>query len=230
VPNKFGANMQRWSRQRCATASRRLAALRRPAVVAVVAARATHVRNAAGAVAVLLVTLDETTRPAVNSAFNPRMTMQPTAPATASTLPAGAAISRAAAAKLFGQPIDQIAVGTAGQPVSGSWNYEWHQSKTPGRNVIAIMPGSDPARASEYVLVGAHNDHVGVNATSVDHDSLARGEQGHASAGRQRSVVPTHRGAATHDRLAHRLRAPHPRATARLDHERRGRRRLRHAP
>jgi hypothetical protein len=126
----------------------------------------------AGAVAVLLVTLDETTRPAVNSAFNPRMTMQPTAPATASTLPAGAAISRAAAAKLFGQPIDQIAVGTAGQPVSGSWNYEWHQSKTPGRNVIAIMPGSDPARASEYVLVGAHNDHVGVNATSVDHDSL----------------------------------------------------------
>jgi Zn-dependent M28 family amino/carboxypeptidase len=56
--------------------------------------------------------------------------------------------------------------------VSGSWNYEWHQSKTPGRNVIAIMPGSDPARASEYVLVGAHNDHVGVNATAVDHDSL----------------------------------------------------------
>src|SRR3954467_9071830 len=34
------------------------------------------------------------------------------------------------------------------------------------------MPGSDPARAGEYVLVGAHNDHVGTNATSVDHDSL----------------------------------------------------------
>ena len=45
-------------------------------------------------------------------------------------------------------------------------------SKTPGRNVIAILPGSDPARAAEYVAVGAHNDHNGVNATAVDHDSL----------------------------------------------------------
>ena len=45
-------------------------------------------------------------------------------------------------------------------------------SPTPARNVIAIMPGSDPARAGEYVLVGAHNDHVGTNATAVDHDSL----------------------------------------------------------
>jgi putative aminopeptidase FrvX len=45
-------------------------------------------------------------------------------------------------------------------------------SKTPARNVIAILPGSDPARAGEYVLVSAHNDHVGVNANAVDHDSL----------------------------------------------------------
>src|SRR5438552_10633069 len=45
-------------------------------------------------------------------------------------------------------------------------------SATPGRNVIAILPGSDPARAGEYVLVGAHNDHVGTNAAAVDHDSL----------------------------------------------------------
>ena len=38
--------------------------------------------------------------------------------------------------------------------------------------VIAMLPGSDPARASEYVLVGAHNDHVGTNPIAVDHDSL----------------------------------------------------------
>ncbi|MDB4893683.1 MAG: hypothetical protein JWL61_5538 [Gemmatimonadetes bacterium] len=126
----------------------------------------------AGAVAVLLVALDSTTRPAVSSAFNARMTMQPATPASAATLPAGAAISSDAATKLFGKPVDQLSVGTSGQPVSGSWNYEWRISKTPGRNVIAILPGSDPARASEYVLVGAHNDHNGVNATAVDHDSL----------------------------------------------------------
>ena len=126
----------------------------------------------AGAVAVLLVALDSTTRPAVNAAYTGRMTMEPAAPSTASTLPAGAAITRDAAAKLFGKPVDQLSVGTSGQPVSGSWSYEWHISKTPGRNVIAVMPGSDPARASEYVLVGAHNDHVGINTTVFDHDSL----------------------------------------------------------
>jgi hypothetical protein len=56
--------------------------------------------------------------------------------------------------------------------VSGSWAFQLKMSPTPARNVIAILPGSDPAFASEYVLVSAHNDHNGVNATAVDHDSL----------------------------------------------------------
>ena len=124
----------------------------------------------AGAVGILLVALDSVPRATVNAAFNNRMTMEP-APAAGGS-PAGAVISRGAAARLFGQPVEQLTVGATGQPVTGSWSYEWHMSPTPGRNVIAILPGSDPARASEYVLVGAHNDHVGVNATSFDHDSL----------------------------------------------------------
>jgi hypothetical protein len=96
--------------------------------------------------------------------------MQPAAPAPGS-LPT-AAISSAAAAKIFGRPVSQLNVGTAGQTVAAHWAYEFKLSDTPGRNVIAIVPGSDPARANEYVLVGAHNDHVGVNANPVDHDSL----------------------------------------------------------
>ncbi len=56
--------------------------------------------------------------------------------------------------------------------MTATWSYDWRMSETPGRNVIAVLPGSDPARAGEYVLVGAHNDHVGVNGTVVDHDSL----------------------------------------------------------
>jgi hypothetical protein len=39
------------------------------------------------------------------------------------------------------------------------------------RNVVAVIPGSDPALRHEYVAVGAHNDHVGFN-TPVDRDSL----------------------------------------------------------
>jgi Zn-dependent M28 family amino/carboxypeptidase len=84
----------------------------------------------------------------------------------------GATISRDAAERLFGKPLDQLALGTVGQPVSGSWRYDWKVSATPARNVIAVLPGSDPARAGEYVLVSAHNDHVGTSATAVDHDSL----------------------------------------------------------
>lgn len=42
----------------------------------------------------------------------------------------------------------------------------------PARNVIGIIPGSDPALRGEYVAITAHNDHVGFNRRPVDHDSL----------------------------------------------------------
>ncbi|MBM4184240.1 MAG: M28 family peptidase [Gemmatimonadetes bacterium] len=43
---------------------------------------------------------------------------------------------------------------------------------TPARNVIAILPGSDPALRGQYVLVGAHNDHEGLLEQAIDHDAL----------------------------------------------------------
>jgi hypothetical protein len=127
--------------------------------------RAEHV----GAAGILFVALDSAPRNTVNQVFNTRNGMQIVPGADA---PVAAAITRATATTLFGKPVDGLTVGATGQPISASWTYDWEMSKTPGRNVIAIMPGSDPARAGEYVLVGAHNDHVGVNATPVDHDSL----------------------------------------------------------
>jgi hypothetical protein len=42
----------------------------------------------------------------------------------------------------------------------------------PARNVVAVLRGSDPALRGSYVALGAHNDHVGVAPTAVDHDSL----------------------------------------------------------
>jgi hypothetical protein len=83
-----------------------------------------------------------------------------------------ASVTSAAAAKIMGRPLADATIGMAGQPVSATWTYEMHLSQFPARNVIAILPGSDPARAGEYVLAGAHNDHVGTNARGVDHDSL----------------------------------------------------------
>ena len=49
---------------------------------------------------------------------------------------------------------------------------KWDETPAPGRNVIAILPGTDPKLKGEYVAIGAHNDHVGFNHAPVDHDSL----------------------------------------------------------
>lgn len=41
------------------------------------------------------------------------------------------------------------------------------------RNVLAVLPGADPELRGQYVLVGAHNDHVGmVEDGAFDHDAL----------------------------------------------------------
>ena len=119
-----------------------------------------------------MVDLDSIPANAANAAFAIRQGMKPAATPGASATFGGATISHAVAERIFGWPVDQLQVGATGQPVSGSWDFNFKVSPTPARNVVAILPGSDPARASEYVLVSAHNDHNGVNATAVDHDSL----------------------------------------------------------
>jgi hypothetical protein len=47
-----------------------------------------------------------------------------------------------------------------------------HEPSIPARNVIGVLRGSDPSLKSEYVVMSAHNDHVGVAGKAVDHDSL----------------------------------------------------------
>ena len=90
--------------------------------------------------------------------------------------------------RCFGGPLAQLKVGTAGKSVSGKWVNEWTMSKTPGRNVIAMLPGSDPVLKDEYVLIGAHTDHVGmVGRQSAGARFAPRLQSDHAAAGRQRS-------------------------------------------
>jgi hypothetical protein len=40
------------------------------------------------------------------------------------------------------------------------------------RNVVAVVRGSDPALAGEYVAITAHNDHIGYTHRPLDHDSV----------------------------------------------------------
>ncbi len=122
----------------------------------------------AGAALILVASADSTPRAIVSSAFATRPGMRPGQP---NGSPA-AAISASLAEKIFGRPLSQLAPGATGAPVSASWTNQFTLSKYASRNVIAILPGSDPARAGEYVLLSAHNDHVGMLPRPVDHDSL----------------------------------------------------------
>lgn len=65
------------------------------------------------------------------------------------------------------------AVGASGATVSGAFGFVDAPTQAPVRNVVAVLPGSDPALRAEYVAIGAHADHVGFNPQgAVDHDSL----------------------------------------------------------
>jgi hypothetical protein len=61
-------------------------------------------------------------------------------------------------------------IGTPGKVLRGRITYT--EAPVTARNVIAILPGSDPALANTYVAIGAHSDHDPVEAQAVDHDSL----------------------------------------------------------
>lgn len=86
----------------------------------------------------------------------------------------GASITPTVAATLFDRPLESLTPGTAGKTVSGNWTYQFEKPQYPARNVLAIFPGSDPALKNEYVVIGAHNDHVGMVSGNVrpEHDSL----------------------------------------------------------
>ena len=69
-------------------------------------------------------------------------------------------------------------VGLTAAGDSGGWFQTVHfrarggEPPIPARNVIGVLRGSDPVLRNEYVVMSAHNDHVGVSRRAVDHDSL----------------------------------------------------------
>ena len=83
--------------------------------------------------------------------------------------PPGVFITRRVAGLLFGS-IDSLRTGATGASMTGT--LVLHKEQAPGRNVVAILPGSDPVLKGEYVAIGAHNDHIGFNNRPVDHDSI----------------------------------------------------------
>lgn len=97
------------------------------------------------------------------------MTLKPAAdaPAVAVTL----VVTQLMADRLLGGPAAGMAVGTVGKRIVGNLIYD--EAPAPTRNVVAILPGTDPKLKGEYVAIGAHSDHIGLRAAGpLDHDSL----------------------------------------------------------
>ena len=119
------------------------------------------------AAAVVVVSLDRLT-PNVQ-----RFVSRRTALTAADTPPAGPPtvfVTPRVATMMFGAAADGVVPGTAGRPLEGT--LVLRQAQAPGRNVIAVLRGSDPVLRNEYVAIGAHNDHIGFNNSPVDHDSI----------------------------------------------------------
>jgi hypothetical protein len=119
---------------------------------------AIRIPQVAGAAAIAIVGLDFIAPS--NRVANMKLNLQPEQPVIL--------LSSTAAKQLFGKELNSVSVGIVGQKVAVAYSFV-----SPARNVIAILPGSDPVLRHEYVALGAHNDHLGSAAKSVgDHDSL----------------------------------------------------------
>ncbi|WP_396220702.1 M28 family metallopeptidase [Gemmatimonas sp.] len=81
-------------------------------------------------------------------------------------------VGAGAMSKLFTQPASELKAGTVGTSVNVKAILDVVPSPFAARNVVAILPGSDPKLKNQYVAVGAHSDHVGMSRRAVDHDSV----------------------------------------------------------
>ena len=85
--------------------------------------------------------------------------------------PMNVSISRRVAEALLGTTLESAKRGQGGKVLTS--NVTIIEAPRPARNVVAILPGSDPKLNGEYVAIGAHNDHIGIRpGAPLDHDSV----------------------------------------------------------
>ncbi len=132
--------------------------------------RASVTRRYADAAGIALLTLDLMPSEVKASFSEAGVTLKSAAPPPSTVLPSYIYISHAAGRSLLGIAPDSAAVGRTGQPLKGTPLFI--SADRPAQNVVAVLPGSDPARKGQYVAFGSHNDHVGTSREAVDHDSL----------------------------------------------------------
>ena len=85
-------------------------------------------------------------------------------------------VTRSAAAALLGTALENARAGTLGVTLHGSIRLDSKPGELtfdrPLRNVVALLPGSDPVLRNQFVVIGAHNDHIGTQSSPQAHDSV----------------------------------------------------------
>ena len=126
----------------------------------------------AGAAGFAAIALDVVPRATVARLHGPQVNVRPENPLPTPT-PLSLLITPDAARALLGVPsLDSLTVGQVGRVITGNVEFVNTPAPFPSRNVIGVLPGSDPERRGQYVAIGAHNDHIGISARVFDHDSV----------------------------------------------------------
>ncbi|MBI2407783.1 MAG: M28 family peptidase [Gemmatimonadetes bacterium] len=122
-----------------------------------------------GAVALVLPLLDHAPSAVRGYLIQPEMVTPPPA-GPQMMMPPAIIASDAMVEALAGGPLASAKWGT----VTGRYTGKVALQDTPtsSRNVVAVLEGSDPVLKHQYVAIGAHSDHVGIQHSMVDHDSL----------------------------------------------------------
>lgn len=127
------------------------------------------------AAAIAVVQIDYTPRGYVEQVYaSQQLGVRRDAPATSApgrVQPGYLYVTNAVARAMLGADADGVAPGTAGRTVRGAVRFG--ETRAPGRNVVAILRGSDAVLRNQYVAIGAHNDHIGFAPQDPsDHDSV----------------------------------------------------------
>ena len=81
-------------------------------------------------------------------------------------------VTKKMASTLLNADIDSVKSGATGIAVTSTPTFIESGLQYPARNVVAMIPGSDPVLRNQYVAIGAHNDHIGWSSRPVAHDSI----------------------------------------------------------
>ncbi len=124
-----------------------------------------------GAAALVLVELDLFPAGNIQQIMDGRLTVSRQVAGT--QFPPMVLVTPQAARALFATPIDQLSPGAPGKRVRATASMAAEPTPFAARNVVGILPGTDPRLRHQYVALTAHNDHVGLTGVPpVDHDSM----------------------------------------------------------